>query len=248
MKFIPSISFNVNILNIPFKTNPTRVLPKTKPIADDFTSNPISDYYSTKIEIEMAAKSNPRIVEIMKTYEIPLQVNTEELEKLKQGHLKDTRIVAAKIYSSLPEDLKKDVDLVNLQQAAMLHDYGKVLIPKTVLNKSGKLNNEEREIMKLHSELGYELLKDKGVSDKTLNLVKYHHQNHKGDGYPQKESDFEQSLELEILNAADKYTALREQRCYKNALGKYEALQIIAKDVNNGNISQEVYTALIRCV
>ena len=100
--------------------------------------------------------------------------------------------------------------------------------------------------MELHSELGYELLKDQNLSEKTLNLIKYHHQNLNGSGYPQKDNSFKYGIEAQILSTADKYTALREKRAYKNPLGKYEAFEIIAKDVNNGNLSQEVYTALIR--
>jgi len=102
--------------------------------------------------------------------------------------------------------------------------------------------------MELHSELGYELLKDKGLSQKTLNLIKYHHQNLNKNGYPAVNKDFEFGIDAQILNTADKYSALREKRSYKNPLGKYEAFEIIAKDVNNGQISQEVYTALIRSV
>ena len=162
--------------------------------------------------------------------------------------MKDTRVVAAQIYSSLPAELKKEVSLPHLQEAAMLHDYGKVLIPENILNKAGKLDSNEREIMELHSELGYELLKDKGLSEKTLNLIKYHHQNLHGNGYPAKKNNFEYGIDAQILSTADKYTALREQRSYKSPMAKYEALEIIAKDVNNGNISQEVYTALIKSV
>ena len=130
----------------------------------------------------------------------------------------------------------------------MLHDFGKVLIPKSILNKAGKLDTNEREIMELHSELGYELLKNKGLNEKTLNLIKYHHQNKNGTGYPAISKDYEIGIDAQILSTADKYTALREKRSYKNPLGKYEALEIIAKDVNNGQITQDVYTALIRSV
>ena len=154
--------------------------------------------------------------------------------------------MAAKIYSSLPAYLKDEVKLNDLQEAALLHDYGKVLIPNEILNKAGKLTYEEREIMELHSELGYELLKDKNLSEGTLNLIKYHHQNLNKTGYPAVHKDFDCDLGLQILNTADKFSALREKRCYKDAFGKIEALQIIAKDVNDGNISQDVYTALLK--
>ncbi len=165
-----------------------------------------------------------------------------------KGHLISTRIIAAKIYSALPAEMKSEVNISDLQQAAMLHDYGKVLIPKEILNKKGALTPEEKKIMELHSEFGYELLKQQGVSDDVLNLIKYHHQIPDGSGYPCVNKDFEYSLSLQILTAADKYSALTEERAYHKACTKEEALGIIQKDVNNGTISQEVFDALKKCM
>lgn len=248
MIFNYSLPIKLNFPHVPFRSTTSVPRPQAQPIKDGFATNPIYESFGTKEQIEAVAKSNPRIRELLNEHNIAIKVNVEELEKLKQGHMKDTRVVAAQIYSSLPAELKKEVSLPHLQEAAMLHDYGKVLIPNNILNKAGKLDVEEREIMELHSELGYELLKDKSLSDKTLNLIKYHHQNLNGNGYPAKNKNFEYGIDAQILSTADKYTALREKRAYKNPLGKYEALEIIAKDVNNGNISQDVYTALIRSV
>ena len=162
--------------------------------------------------------------------------------------MRETRIVAAQIYSSLPAELKKEVSLPHLQEAAMLHDYGKVLIPNEILNKAGRLDADEREIMELHSELGYELLKDKGLSEETLNLIRYHHQNLNKTGYPTMNKKEDYTVGAQILSTADKYTALREKRSYKSPMGKYEAFEIIGKDVNNGNLSQEVYTSMIKAL
>ena len=248
MVFNYNFPIKLNIPSISFIPGIKLTKPKVQNIKDGFVSNPIYDNFGSKEQIEAIAKSNKRICEILKANDIPLKVNIEELEKLKQGHMKETRIIAAKIYSSLPDELKKDINLNNIQEAAMFHDYGKVLIPDKILNKTGKLDSDEREIMELHSELGYELLKDKGIDEKTLNLIKYHHQNLNGTGYPSKKNDFEYGIDAQILSTADKYAALREKRVYKNPIGKYEALEIIAKEVNVGNISQEVYTALIRSI
>lgn len=248
MSFNYNFPIKLNIARIPFRSSLLNVQPKSQLRKDGFVTNPIYESLSTKEQIELVVKSNSRIMGLLKEYSIPLQVNIRELEKLKQSHMKDTRIIAAKIYSSLPEELKKEVNLLNLQEAAMLHDYGKVLIPDNILNKAGRLNNKEQEIMELHSELGYELLKNKDLSKETLNLIKYHHQNQEGTGYPTILSDFEYNIGIQILSVADKYSALREKRCYKNPLAKYEALEIIAKDVNRGNVSQEVYTALLKSV
>lgn len=248
MNPITGLPLKINILHIPFRSKGIELKPQVKGIKDKFVSNPLFDEFGNKKYIEEAIANNPRIVSILNKHSLPIVINIEELEKLKQGHLNDTRIVAAKIYSSLPDELKKEVDLTSLQKAALLHDFGKVLIPNSILNKPGKLNPDERKIMDLHSELSYELLKNKDLDKKTLNLIKYHHQNIKGDGYPAIEKDFDYNIEAQILTTADKYTALREKRSYKNPIAKYEALEIIAKDVNKGNISQDIYTALLKSV
>lgn len=237
----------INIPNIQFRsaanyTEPVRIE------QDSFASNPLYANFADKNSLTQIAKSNPRIMEILKENNIPLNINTRELDKLKHGHLMDTRITAAKIYSALPAELKSEVNLSNLQQAAMLHDYGKVLIPEKILKKSSKLNDKEKNIMRLHSELGYELLKNQGVNENVLNLVKYHHQTPKGNGYPEINNDFKPNISSEIIATADKYSALREKRSYKDALSKDEALNIIKEDVDKGLISQEIYNALEKSV
>lgn len=165
-----------------------------------------------------------------------------------QKHHTATRIIAAQIYSALPKELKSEINLPELQQAAMLHDYGKVLIPKEILNKKGGLTPEEKKIMELHSEFGYELLKQQGVKENVLKLIKYHHQKPDGSGYPAANQDFKYDLSIQILEAADKYSALTEDRPYHKACTKNETLEIIYKDVESGIISQEVFDALKKSV
>ncbi len=248
MTFIYNTPINFNIPKVAFRSNPAVTMPVGVPSKDSFSTNPLYDKFGTKAEIEMSAKSNPRIRELLGEYNLPVKVNVEELEALKSGHLKDTRIVAAQIYSSLPQEMKNEVDLSEIQQAAMLHDYGKVLIPDSILNKAGKLTDKEREIMQLHSEIGYELLKNKGLSENALNLVKYHHQTPDGDGYPTVGAEYCHGIDSQVLGVADKYTALREERSYKDAMSKEDALSIIKEDVENGLISEEVYNALVKAV
>lgn len=248
MTFIYNSPVNFNIPKISFRSNPATYSPAFTPAKDNFSTNPLYDNFGTKEQIEAEAKANPGITELLNKYNLPLKVNIEELEKLKKGHLKDTRIAAAQICSSLPENLKQKVNLSELQEAAMFHDYGKVLLPKAILNKNGPLSDEEREIMHLHSELSYELLKNKDFSENTLKLIKYHHQTPLGNGYPKADNDFEYGLDLQILNTADKYTALREERSYKPALSAEEALETIQQDVDKGLIQPEIYDALEKSV
>lgn len=247
------MSFNYNFPisvfpNISFNIRQKSAIASNKAINEGYVSNPILDQINLKSDIEKTIKTNSRIAEIMKEYHLPICINIEALTNLKYGHMNDTRRIVTQIYSALPSNIRQNIDLQDLQTAAILHDFGKVLIPQNILCKSGKLNVKEREIMELHSELGYELLKNKGLNQNILNLIKYHHQNIKGEGYPLMKGTFAYSIDAQILSVADKYSALREKRSYKNPMGKYEALEIIAQDVNKGNISQDVYTALMRSV
>ena len=215
---------------------------------DTYISNPLVRTQETREDIEALARTNPRIMEILRQNNIPLRVNEKALNELNSGHLLNTRILAAKIYSALPDAQKSEVNLRDLQEAAMFHDYGKVLIPEKVLNKNDALTDNEWEVMKLHSELGAELLKNKGLSRHSLELIKYHHQRADGSGYPALDERYEYGIDSQILTAADKYTALTEKRAYKEPLSKDEALSMIANDVGEGIISEEVYDALVRAI
>lgn len=215
---------------------------------DSFNSNPLYDNTLDKNKIEALVRSNSQIMGILNEHNIPVKINTKELKELQKGHLQDTRVIAAKIYSALPKEIKQEVNLIDLQEAAMLHDYGKILIPESILNKKGSLTPKEKDIMELHSELGYELLKQQGVKENVLNLVKYHHQTPDGRGYPVLDDNYEYGYDNQILNVADKYSALTEKRSYKDALSKEEALQTIAHDVDCGNVSPEIYQALKKVV
>jgi HD-GYP domain-containing protein (c-di-GMP phosphodiesterase class II) len=210
---------------------------------DVYTTNPLYSNFRTKEEIEQLAKSNPRIMQLLKEYGIPLKVNIEELEALKKGHLQETRVLTAKMSSILSRTY--DINPKDIQTAAMLHDYGKVLIPLEILNKPDKLTPEEKKIMNLHSEFGYELLKQQGgVNENVLKLVKYHHQKPDGSGYPAIVDDYTFDISTQIIEIADMYSALTEERPYHKACSKEDALECIHKRVESGEFTEEVFEAL----
>ncbi len=195
---------------------------------DTFTTNAELAPFISEAAIKGMINTNPRITKILKEHGINnVKINTKELNKLANGHLKVTKNVAAGIINNLTEETKASINKQAVLQAAMFHDFGKVLIPEKILNKNCCLNPQEKTIMELHSELGYELLKNQNLSPKALELVKYHHQNAENTGYPTNIDNFEYNLETEILALADKFSALTEQRCYKNGMTNSEALEII---------------------
>ena len=160
--------------------------------------------------------------------------------------MNDTCRVAMGIYSVLSDKLRSKIKENTIKEASILHDLGKVLIPSKILNKPAKLNKKEREIMNIHSTLGYELLKTQKIDAETLDLVKYHHQNLIHSGYPALNCDHQPSdIGVQIISTADKYSALREARVYRRKLSRIESLLILYKEVREGKILPEVYNALV---
>ena len=190
---------------------------------------------------------NPSIKSLLKKYKIKPKIHTKTLKELTDGHMNETCNIAMGVYAILSNSLKQEIDQTSLKEASMLHDLGKVLIPAGILNKPAKLNIKEREIMNIHSTLGYELLKTQNLSPQTLELIKYHHQNLKNSGYPALENDkINSALGVQIVSISDKYSALREARIYRKRLSRIEALLILYKEVREGKILPEVYNALVK--
>ena len=179
-------------------------------------------------------------------YKIKPEIDVKTLTELTGGHMNETCNIAEGVLSMLPEDLKMNLDKSIIKEASMLHDLGKVLIPSKILNKPAKLNIKEREIMNIHSTLGYELLKTQNLSPKTLELIRYHHQNLKHSGYPAIETTISSDIAVQIVSIADKYSALREARVYRRRLSRLESLLILYKEVREGKILPEIYNALVK--
>ena len=117
--------------------------------------------------------------------------------------------------------------LVQLALSGLLHDIGKSKIPDEILNKPERLTNEEFEIMKSHTELGYEMVKDNTmVSSLVKTGIKFHHENIDGSGYYGKKGN-EIPLFARIIHVADVYDALVSKRPYKKALQVSEALEYL---------------------
>ena len=228
--------------------NPVSKLNKTNNTT--FTSNPNGDSFQitsperlfNETSIKNMIANNSDLQKILSENKIPIKLNMKELQALHVGHCRDTQEICGKIAKNLPPALKEHVDLKALKEGALLHDFGKVLIPPEILNKNGKLTDAEHKIMHLHSEIGYLLLKNNIKDPEVLSLVRYHHDNkvnHK---------NFVPDINLQILNIADKYSALTEDRVYKKAFTPQQALMIIYGDVQKGEVHPFLYNALAKSV
>ena len=122
---------------------------------DSFQSSNVEKLFNEAV-IKKLISQNPELKKILSENKIPLRLNMKELADLQQKHCKDTQIIASKIVANLPPALKSKVNMKDLKDGAILHDFGKVLIPPEILNKNGALTSSEHQIMDLHSELGYQ--------------------------------------------------------------------------------------------
>ena len=110
---------------------------------------------------------------------------------------------------------------------AYLHDIGKLYIPSSVLQKPGKLTDEEYNVMKSHTTLGYNLcMKDSKLRPYHAGAY-YHHECLDGTGYPQGLTQKDIPFEAQIIKVADEYEAIVSKRQYKSHIGISDALKII---------------------
>lgn len=116
----------------------------------------------------------------------------------------------------------------------LLHDVGKVEIPIIILNKPDKLTREEYEIIKLHPESGYSILKDKQNIEK-ISLIPAieHHENYDGTGYPYGIGGSEVDLYGRLSRIIDVYDAITTRRCYAGAMKPFDALNVMSEEMVN---------------
>lgn len=157
------------------------------------------------------------------------------------GHIKRTteyvRILAEGLVKKgyYKETLTKDY-INNLVMAAPMHDVGKIAIPDAVLQKPGKLTDEEYDIMKTHASRGGEIILetfgnmgDEEYEKMAYEVATYHHEKWNGRGYPEKRSGKDIPLCARIIAVADVFDAVSAKRCYRDALPLEECFEIIEK-------------------
>lgn len=109
-------------------------------------------------------------------------------------------------------------DVQNIHYVALLHDIGKIGVPDSVLNKPFKLTNVEFELIKNHTVMGGEILKDIKMFPKVDIGAKYHHERYDGKGYPNGLKGEEIPLVARIIGIVDSYDAMASNRVYRKRL------------------------------
>jgi putative nucleotidyltransferase with HDIG domain len=168
----------------------------------------------------------------------------EELDLSDSGTARHCETVA-RYAEAIARELRLDEDTVEaLRLAGLLHDVGKVGVPRSIVRKPGPLSEEEWAAMRDHPRLGADILEDAGLED-IRDWILAHHERPDGAGYPRRLSDEEIPLEAKILAVADAYEAMTNDRCYRAAIGREEAIAELGRHAGS-QFDEVVVDAFVR--
>lgn len=201
-------------------------------------------------QVERLSSMNQAMVETLATVIEFRDCETGEHVKNISGLTKILMTQVSKMYSEYalpPEEIEK------IANSAILHDVGKISTPDQILNKPGRLTDEEFEIMKQHTVRGCEILKniphilDKGLYHYSYDICRHHHERWDGRGYPDHLSGDDISIWAQVVSVVDVYDALTSERVYKKAFSHEKAVDMIVNG-ECGTFNPKVLEAFHACM
>ena len=146
-------------------------------------------------------------------------------DEVTHGHIRRVQIAAVALAREI--GITDGLTLQAIEAAALLHDTGKIAVPEHILNKPGKLTAAEFEKMKLHAPIGAEILSSIEFPYPVVPIVRHHHENWDGTGYPDKILGPEIPIGARILSVVDCYDALTSDRPYRRRMTDEAAVAIL---------------------
>jgi putative two-component system response regulator len=155
-----------------------------------------------------------------------------------QGHISRVSSMAVKFGKRMGLSAK-EVDALRL--GGILHDIGKIGIPEEILNKPGKLDMEEFEKIKQHTEIGFNICLplEKTLGD-ALDVIRHHHEKLDGTGYPDGIKGEDISILARIMGIVDIFDALTTDRPYHKAMSRENAFTILCQEANAGKLDKNI--------
>lgn len=150
----------------------------------------------------------------------------EARDRYTEGHSQRVAEIAVMIAKEMKYN---ELKLEQINIASLLHDVGKIGIDDNILNKPGKLTNEEYEIIKSHPEIGYNILKNIKNLEHILPIVRHHHERYDGNGYPDNKGAGDIGIDVFIVQLADSIDAMETDRPYRKAFTKEQVISEIKK-------------------
>ena len=155
------------------------------------------------------------------------------------GHSRHVQKLTMLFYRYLPKHIRKELNPVSLEYAALLHDVGKLGVPEAILNKPAKLDPEEWEVVVRHPATGVKILKPLRSFDNIADWILYHHERVDGKGYYRLVGD-QIPLPARLIAITDTYSAITMRRAYKLAKTHEEAISAM-KEVAGAQLDRELF-------
>lgn len=207
-------------------------------ICDKRLVNVVADMMATKItNAELFQHLNDFLLNLMKSF----MKTIEEKDSYTHGHSERVNECALKIGRAL--DLNED-ELTQLNFVSILHDIGKIGVSEEILNKPGKLNDDEFEKIKEHPGKGCSILEPIQELKGLLPAIHHHHERFDGKGYPQGLSGSKIPLFARIIAIADTFDAMTSDRAYREAKDLDAVIQELL-DVRGTQLDPDITTLFI---
>ncbi len=191
---------------------------------------------------ELLKKDYLQEVDNAKSLVISLANVIEAKDKYTDGHTRRVGLISKIIGEKLGLSAEQ---VVNLEISGIVHDIGKVGVPESILNKPGKLTDEEFDYIKKHTIIGENICLPLNCLQSCLDAIRHHHEKLNGTGYPDGLKGDELSLEARIIAVADIFDALYSKRPYRDKLPMDKVRQIIIEDTEKGCLDSKVVGALL---
>src|SRR5690606_2211052 len=178
---------------------------------------------SKRVEIEREKVQELNRVFLSTVEALALAIDAKD--QVTHGHIRRVQRYTIALASAL--GIRDERQLDAIRAAALLHDTGKIAVPEYILNKPGPLTAAEFERMKVHADVGADILKSIDFPYPVEPIVRHHHEQWDGSGYPAGLRGYEIPLGARILAVVDCYDALTSDRPYRPRLSRQQAEQVL---------------------
>ncbi len=187
-------------------------------------------YMTFRTSMARVADANRHVDELNALYLATVQTLAAAIDAKDQvthGHIRRVQRFAVELARAL--GVKDELQLKAIQAAAVLHDTGKIAVPESILNKPGPLDAQEFAVMKQHASVGADIISSINFPYPVEPIVRHHHENWDGTGYPYGLVGTEIPIGARVLAVVDCFDALTSDRPYRARMGDAEALAIISE-------------------
>jgi putative nucleotidyltransferase with HDIG domain len=201
----------------------------------------VISWLTFKTSMDRVEDANLHLTELNRLYLSTVEtlaMAIDAKDQITHGHIRRVQCYAIGLAKAIGVSDQRQIKAI--EAAALLHDMGKLAVPEHILNKPGKLTPSEYDRIKLHASVGAQILSAIDFPYPVVPIVRHHHENWDGTGYPDGLKGMDIPLGARIMAVVDCYDALTSDRPYRPALSDEEALAII--DARRGTMYDPVVT------